>query len=249
MLISKIQGKIPTVRCGVCRRNRLTRLAEPSFFSSIKVFGVAFQEVQPRWHHAAIIFSDGDDGSLRVLHLGGHFDFRNDAYSVEFKTIPCPDFDEDELDLLAEQARRMWKKNGQGLPYNFDYDGSAAFDFDMSFLSEKGRGLTCATFVLAFFDRYGHKIVDASSWKFRPEDTRWQQTIHGILRSQLAPEHAARMIENIGGAARFRPEEVVASVNRYVGEPITFTDGIQYGVDFMSEFHAAAVKPCSPVSL
>ena len=204
------------------------------------MFGVAFKEVQPRWHHAAIIFSEADGKDLRLLHLGGHYDFANDAYDPTYKMVLCPDFDELELQLLAEQARRMWKKTGKRIAYNFDYDGSGAFDLDLSFLAADGRGLTCATFVLAFFVRYGHQIVDATSWKFRPEDRRWQQIIFDALKSKLSPEHAARMFDNIGAAARFRPEEVVGCVNRYEGEPIGFAQGAQHGLDFMTEFHAAA---------
>lgn len=224
--------------CGVCPHLEHRPSPEPSFFGDVDVFGVAFREFQPGWHHAALVFSVIGEPGLRLLHLGGNYDFRNDPIEEGYQIVPCPDFTPDELDLLSVQASRLWKQTGKDIPYNFDYDGTQAFNIDLSFLSEGGRGLTCATFVLAFFNLYGYRIVDVPSWQFRPEDVRWQQLMFRHLEAQLGPEHAARMKANIGTAARFKPEEVVACVNRFVGEPIIFERGKRLGRMFMMELHA-----------
>ncbi len=152
--------------------------------------------------------------------------------------VPCNDFSTDELDLLAELAQRVWRQSGSKVPYNFDYDGTQAFDIDLSFMADDGRGLTCATFVLAFFHLYGLAIVDVASWKFRPEDLRWQKRIYEIFEKDLDVEHAARMKANIGTAARFRPEEVIGSVSRFEGVPIHFERARVIGTEFMSELHS-----------
>lgn len=223
--------------CGVCPRLEFRTLPDTSFFGKVESFGVAFREFQPGWNHAAIAFTDVDSSDLRILHLAGHYDFRNDQIEPGYHLVPCTDFSTDELDLLAELARRMWKQAGNGIPYNFDYDGTAAFDIDLAFMSDDGRGLTCATFVLAFFHLYGYTLLDIDSWKFRPEDLKWQEVIFKHLEKNLSVEHADRMKANIGTAARFRPEEVIGSVNRFKGEPIHFERARVIGREFMSELH------------
>lgn len=225
--------------CGVCPHLELQTLPDTSFFGDVKVFGVAFREVQPGWNHAAIVFTDIGSPDLRLLHLGGNYDFSNEPLEPEYRLVPCNDFSDDELDLLAELARNLWKQSGSGIPYNFDYDGTRAFDLDLSFMADGGRGLTCATFVLAFFELFGLAIVDVDSWRFRSADLRWQKIIFGVFEKDLSPEHAERMKANIGKAARFRPEEVIGSVNRFVGVPIHFEHARLLGSEFMSEFHGA----------
>ncbi|MCX2896825.1 hypothetical protein [Pseudomonas mandelii] len=223
--------------CGVCPHLAFRTLPDSSFFGSVKVFGVAFREFAPGWNHAAIVFTDIGSTDLRLLHLGGNYDFRNDLLEPEYLLVPCDDFSSDELDLLAELAQRMWKQTGTKIPYNFDYDGSESFDIDLAFMADGGRGLTCATFVLAFFHLYGLAIVDVGTWKFRPEDLKWQKRIFEIFEKELSVEHAARMKANIGSAARFRPEEVIGSVSRFAGVPLHFERARVVGKEFLHEVH------------
>lgn len=213
-------------------------MPDTSFLGDVKVFGVAFREFKPGWNHAAIVFTDIGSSDLRMLHLAGHYDFRNDLIEPEYQLVPCTDFSTDELDLLAELARRMWQQPDSKIPYNFDYDGSQSFDIDLKFMADEGRGLTCATFVLAFFHLYGYALLDISSWRFRPEDLRWQKDIFRYYDGKLEVEHANRMKANVGSAARFRPEEVIGSVNRFVGVPIHFDRGRLIGAEFMNEIHS-----------
>ncbi len=80
-------------------------------------------------------------------------------------------------------------------------------------MDEDGRGLTCATFVLAMFASHGIPLLQLSEWPDREEDRAWQEYIVGVLRKNGADEkHVNAVNEQVKrGCARYRPEEVAAA--------------------------------------
>jgi hypothetical protein len=77
-------------------------------------------------------------------------------------------------------------------------------------LSTTGRGLSCATFVLAVFASLGIDILDLKTWKVREDDSVWQKQIVDIGRKMrpTAEDHWDYLITKELGCIRYRPQEV-----------------------------------------
>lgn len=191
--------------------------------------------------HAGIVVSNLTEKNLRILHLAGHYSFKNDVCDNSYALIPNRNFSQGELDYLAEKALRLWEKNGNKIAYGLDFDGSDPFDLDLKFMGDEGRGLTCATFVLAFLRKCGFPILDVDSWEFRPEDEAFQELVYNSYVRRLSAEQADRMKVSVGKAARFRPEEVAACFCRYDEDLIEFSQGQQLGREILAELNMAPV--------
>lgn len=196
---------------------------------------MALLQTRPGWRHAGLVVRSADQKSLRLLHLADHYCFQNDELTDVYTVYPNTNFNLGELEYLAERALRLWDVNGSKVAYGIDYDGSQAFDRNMKFVGDSGRGLTCATFVLAFLARCGFGIIDASSWLPRGDDEKFQAVIFGHLRARLDEAQAKRMEQAVGNAARFRPEEAVACFSHYDADPFVFNVAQRWGREILSE--------------
>lgn len=184
---------------------------DASIGNSIVALGIG--ETEPNQRHICIVHR-GTDVVHRFLHLAWHCLLRNEVDRPEYIThLITLSFHPDRLLNLAAFCRRVWKKNSQGgIPYAFSNSENA---FDLSsgaFIVGPTRfGLTCATFVIAVFDRVGLHLVDVSSWeKERPGDREWQEQIVEKLKDRADQSHILHIQSEVG-AARFRPEEVAAA--------------------------------------
>ena len=75
------------------------------------------------------------------------------------------------------------------VPYGFDATG-CCFDTQGQFLPPPvGKGLTCATFIVALLRVYGYELVAEATWPVRAEDDAWRQDILTILQDYATPEH------------------------------------------------------------
>jgi hypothetical protein len=109
--------------------------------------------------------------------------------------------------LLADKYRGR----RPSIAYALRYEGGKFEPESGSFLTEKDRGLTCATFVLAIFATRGIPLLRTEEWPPRPDDEAWQRAVVEMLREGGAEaEHIAAVEQEIG-CARFRPEEVAAA--------------------------------------
>lgn len=223
--------------CGVCRQLKYKALSKRLYAGEVKTFGVVLKESHPGYRHAGVVVSTSPRGALRILHLAGHCDFSNDEYDNTYTLIPNCNFSQGELDYLAEKALRLWDKNGNDIAYGLDFDGTDPFGFDLKFMGDDGRGLTCATFVLAFLRKCGFPLLDVGSWKFRAEDEKFQQLVfdHYTRKNALTDEQVVRMKASVGNAARFRPEEVVACFSHYDEDLIGFDQGQKFGMEILNE--------------
>jgi hypothetical protein len=75
-----------------------------------------------------------------------------------------------------------------------------------------GKGLTCATFILAVLRGHGLLPVDETTWLPRAEDVDWQTAIIEDLEASGAEQDHIEAVRNDIGAKRFRPAEVVGAV-------------------------------------
>jgi hypothetical protein len=93
-----------------------------------------------------------------------------------------------------------------------------------------GEGLTCATFLLAVFRRWGLPLVDESTWpQGRREDSSWVLKIVRWLYRwaknsgvPIPTEHFVEQIRQRWSLRRFRPEEVCACATAFSGSPLAF---------------------------
>lgn len=228
--------------CGVCLGRiswckKLTR----GYAGAVDILGVALKEVRPGARHAGLVFYDRDKQSKRFLHLAWHYQFTNDELESDYFIYPNNSFNLGEVEYLAERAQRLWDINGQKIAYGLDYNGARIFDDELKFLGQDGAGLTCATFVLAFFERCGFPVAELASWLPRKSDASFQQWVCDTLKARLNEEQYERAMNSIGNAPRYRPEEVVACFSHYDVDPIGFPDAQVWGCAVLKEANMTVV--------
>lgn len=213
-------------------------LPEHKILGDVDVFGVAIMPTSDSSRHAAIVYHDRDLRRFSVLHLAWHYDLRNEPYAKKYMCVPCVNFEVEELEYFAEHASRISSQNiRKGIPYGISYSGAAVFNGQQEFIDEAGAGLTCATFILAFFKDLGFEILDLESWVVRDDDKDWQQMIYSeILKRD--PAKAQSIKAELGNAFRYRPEEVVASVGAYDNSAIAFSEATALGLVLLREVYA-----------
>lgn len=165
-------------------------------------------EPTPHGYHSGILYCL-PDGQSRVVHLAFHHDLRDEEATLPFRWAHI-NLDEDNKILLAYLVSRI-KGSGTLIPYGFDASG-ICFDPASGQLlpAPSGKGLTCATFILAALRTYGYELVDALSWPERPEDQGWQQEMIEYLKGISSCDHINALQGDVG-ASRFRPAEVVGA--------------------------------------
>lgn len=221
-------------------------MSEGKLIGKVDLFGAAiYQTDNPEQRHAAIVFKDRAKPNVSLLHLAWHYHLLSEPLQPGYRCVPMPSFDEEELQLFAEQASRIFEENSSGIPYGMGYTGAAVFGGDLKFLESPGAGLTCATFLLGFFDTLGFEIIDVESWQSRADDVVWQGNIYALLEKRLEKDNAIAQKDLIGKAFRFRPEEVVGSVGIYQNEPLEFSESTAVGARLLAEMQKPkqAAKP------
>jgi hypothetical protein len=109
----------------------------------------------------------------------------------------------------------MSRAGGDKVPYGVGYrvNGSYLDKKTLKYaVTRLGKGLTCATYVVAVMETLGFVPFDRDKWVPTEEDTAWQKRmIEGqIRRHPESAEHFEAERANIGGP-RFRPEHVAAA--------------------------------------
>lgn len=155
-----------------------------------------------------------DTTGLRFIHFAWHHDLRDQPASEDYFSSPCHAFDDDPFstELLVAHAINV-RTYKQLIAYGFGYE-SAMFDQKgrLVGLEDAGSGLTCATFVLAFFSSLGFEICIQSTWGARPDDREWQKNAmrHMAQTPTATCQHVMGMRKYVG-SSRFRPDEVAVS--------------------------------------
>jgi len=178
--------------------------AKDAPFGDVERLGLAIHQTELGYHSGILYI---ENGQARVLHLAFHHMLRDELASSPFRWTQIS-LDLDNKIVLAALVARIANKH-PAIPYAFNSDG-VCFDKATGDLLQcpAGRGLTCATFILAVFALFGHPILEGSTWEVRPEDVTWQQAILAMLEGRSDPEHC-EAVNADRNAPRYRPDEVV----------------------------------------
>jgi hypothetical protein len=157
--------------------------------------------------------------TTEVLHLARHNQLTKERLDPEawFGCMKTQLPEARQRQVIA-RASLVYDSNGRFIPYGFTFP-TGAFDGETgkSVMGPSGKGLTCATFVLAVFEFAGIRLVAYDDWPVRAEDEAWRQHILDLLArsgSERTKEHAAA-IRADATAVRFRPEEVTAAAGLF----------------------------------
>jgi len=169
--------------------------------------------------HVGILHKDPDDAraSVQLLDLRWHHEVGAQAPRLPSRYLwAVPSVEPEIAYVLAKLCKKIadqYVRGDRRLAYALKYAG-ATFDRGAGiFMNEAGRGLTCATFVMAVFASHGAPLLHWAEWQPREEDRAWQAQVVQALRDCGADEgHVTAVNEEAQqGATRFRPEEVAAA--------------------------------------
>ena len=180
-------------------------------FAPDEILGVAIGTPNPentQQRHVGLIYRIDDSGP-RLCHLAWHFMLKDEPLPADY-FWGSSGLDPVNKVFMAAYVASL-KQNASDVPYGIDYSGIYFDDQGRYIVQPLGRGLTCATFILAVFARNGFDLVETENWPERPDDIEWQQQIIGALTNRASREHIEAVKQSIG-AKRFRPEEVAAGV-------------------------------------
>jgi hypothetical protein len=122
--------------------------------------------------------------------------------------------DPDELNkqILIGLASRVYKTNKKNIRYGMNYLGSY-FDEEGNLHMKSGEiGLTCATFLLAFFKGcFALDLLQYTQWPSREGDKIMQARLVAILKEEKVDQEHITRVEAENVKARFLPEEVTAA--------------------------------------
>jgi hypothetical protein len=154
--------------------------------------------------HAGILHSRNE-----VLHLGWEDQLSTTWRGTQLWATPTAE--PENLSVVAAYCRLLVRRfdETKRFPYGFRFEGTSISQQGDVVPGPGAYGLTCATFVLAIFDRAGIRLIELSTW---PIDRAEDQAFIRSLCAHALPEHAALLeAEAAGGTRRVRPEEVLGA--------------------------------------
>lgn len=172
--------------------------------------------------HCGIIFKVKE--GVKFLHFAWHCQLCLDDESkiidlmpklkyVEFVRVNSKNDPSGALKMsIIGFARTVFNKHKASIPYATLFHDTTLNKNDNDFIWGKNEfGLTCATFILAFFRAVGIDLIDVDSWKSRKSDKNWHSQIVALLEKYEADKIHTERVRNERDCARYRPVEVVAS--------------------------------------
>lgn len=189
-------------------------------FGDVDHVGVAIRNTAPGYWHAGLLYQLPEN-EPRILHLEWHYQLADDQASPPYRWAQLG-IDADNKAVLATLISRIAHQK-PGIPYAFDFDG-VCFDQETGDLvpPPAGRGLTCATLIIAVLATYGHHLIDVDTWPHRDDDDAFIQHIADIMRQGGAAEEHVAAVEN-ATTVRIRPPEVIGAANQDAEEwPVPF---------------------------
>lgn len=156
------------------------------------------------------VFHTSGGKQVRQLHLARHNDLRSESLDEsDFSCWIRPEISE-ELAFSVSAFCRLFTvaHANRRVPYGFSLPKGA--------LSRTGHlmpdviGLTCASLVLALFDRSA-PLLDYDTWPIRADDVDWQNDIaQRFLARRLTPEEFEKLLSEVP-SVRFKPIEVATA--------------------------------------
>lgn len=203
-------------------------------FDEVDGVAVAIRRIDANQLHCGLLYKSDDD-ETRLLHLAFHHRLLDEKPNEKYRwaDVGLDPFNRQVFAALAS----LIAEGSPAVPYGFDASG-VCFDPSTGKLIPPplGKGLTCATFILAVFKTYGYELVDEGTWKPRADDLTWQETILSMLKEKATQDHVDAVASDVG-AMRFRPAEVVGAATCEV-HPVAFDDACSLADEIVSELAA-----------
>ena len=162
----------------------------------------------PGQNHCGIIYRV-DSGELFIIHLAWNYRLMNDPLSPNYQWARTTLSSRDQR-TLAGLCCAIWNAKPE-IPYGFDPD-TIRFDPTTGNIvpAPTGKGLTCASFVLAVLKALQFDLLNETEW---PENANeaWQvHIVDSLERSSASPEQVCAVKRDVG-SRRYRPEEVAGA--------------------------------------
>jgi hypothetical protein len=162
------------------------------------------------------------EAATKMLHFGWHKQLHFNDELEFFDTLCWLNFDyfspdNDPLGLNKEQlivwAYSVFEESKNfPIPYGINYFGDYfGLEDKRIHLTADTVGLTCATFLVAFFSGYGLDLIHYKEWPSRPDDATKQEEIVSTMYKTGVPETHIEKVAAEQVKARFLPEEITAS--------------------------------------
>jgi hypothetical protein len=190
-------------------------------FDELSFLGVAVCEVDADQIHVGFLYKL-DDGEVRLCHFARHFALRDHPPSPNYLWQNMG-LDETSRHFVAAYVAN-YRINPANIPFGIDPGGACFDSVTGDFIRPPlGKGLTCATFIIAILKANGFSLLIENQWPNRPDDDEWQEKILRVLAEHCDdPEHFEAAERDIG-AKRYRPEEVAGAATLEAW-PVEFND-------------------------
>ena len=176
-------------------------------FEDVDHVGVVIQVPAPGYWHAGWLYRLPDE-EPRILHLEWHYQLSDMPAAAPFRWAQLG-LDTLNKEVLAVQIAKIANKK-PGVPYAFDFEG-VIFDKDSGDLlpAPAGKGLTCATLIVAVLATYGHQLLDIDTWPALDEDDEafLQLVADKMEEHGAAQDHVDAL--RATNTSRIRPTHVV----------------------------------------
>jgi hypothetical protein len=177
------------------------------------------------------------DDKIWLLHLAWNFDLRSGEPTARYQWVPSTLSKSDEkfIAVICDRVRAA----SPPIPYGLDHEG-VEFDGSTGQLRPHadGKGMTCASFILAILKCYGLSLLVEHEWPM-DANPEWQEWIVTELSQNGAPPEHVEAVRNDVGCRRFTPQEVVAASTAKAW-PVPFQQAAQLAVELLGELNAAA---------
>ena len=190
------------------------------------VVGEVGNEVDDQ-RHAGIVYRVDDSGQLQFLHLAWNRDLRlQDRIPNRYCWVD-PQIPKARLRQLAAICEDIAHANlVEQIPYSFGSPTEAFDERTKKFLlGPTTTGLTCASFVLAVFERAQLRLARYIGWASPDlDDIRWQQSVLDALRMTpgVSQEHINAVEREVGNSVRYRPEQVAGAAAIRKRRPVKY---------------------------
>lgn len=199
---------------------------------------IAIREFELGRRHTGLFFRVAEEGQVEFLHLAWHCDLQlESSFSDKYCWID-PDIPKPRLRQVAALCDDIVAANlTDGIPYASGSPIGAFDDQTNRFLLGPTRaGLTCASFVLAVFERAKLRLVNYSGWPPPDhEDISFQQFVLDNLRGRpgVSAEHITAVEREIGTSVRYRPEHVAGAAAIRGRRPVKYISAKAIGCDIV----------------
>ena len=170
----------------VLDQNQIKLDATHSLFIGIKT-------IRNEFRHVGIIYRENEE-SNRICHLGWHHQLLDEPLDISY--FWCPTGLDDCNARIVSALVQGIAKNAQEVPYGLEYNGPCFSESGRYIAMPVGKGLTCSTFVLSVFERFGFILLDKASWPNREEDAKWQKFVVEQLTASGASTDHVEMMKN-----------------------------------------------------